>query len=148
MAADIEMPDLAKKLSEWRAALPGKFRAALEKIKPRIILNIRGNFNSSATASGRDWKKRREIGDGHPLLMDTGTLLQAAVGGGAGHISEITADTLDTGVSFDRVPYSRVHQYGYPPKNIPQREYLAISRETTDELAEIAADELLGVFFD
>lgn len=148
MAADIEFDNLEAKLNEWADKLAGPHRNTLEKLKPPIVLNIRGNFNSSATAGGVNWPPRKVQGDGHPLLMDTGLLMQASVGSGPGHISEITDTQLDFGVSRDRIPYARVHQYGFRDRNIPKREYMAISHKTVDTLAQVAADELLNVFLD
>ena len=34
--------------------------------------SVRDNFTSSASPDGSNWPPRKQVGDGHPLLIDTG----------------------------------------------------------------------------
>jgi len=125
----------------------GPYGKPLEECRDLAAQNIRDNFTSSATPGGESWPPRKILGDGHPLLMDTGKLLQAATGGGAGNVSRVSSHELDYGVSLDAVPYARAHDLGYPPRNLPERHYLGVSEETVDEfemlIGNFIADELI-----
>ena len=106
---------------------------------------IRDNFTSSATPDNEDWPPRKRIGDGHPLLIDTGAMLQAATGAGPGAESEISKDGMgehELAVSIDAgaIPYAATHQYGDPRRNIPQREFFGMHEVAIDEAETIIAD--------
>lgn len=111
---------------------------------------IRDNFTSSATPDNENWlpRKPRKGDDGHPILIDKGPLLQAATGGGPGHISRIESRSLAVGVDLDVVKYARAHNYGVPERNLPQREYLGMRKERADEcsgkFAEYVEREIIG----
>ncbi len=100
---------------------------------------VRDNFTSSATPSDSNWLPRKIDGDGHPLLIDKGNLLQAATGGGAGHIARVFENTAEIGVDLTIVAYARAHNYGNPARRLPQREFLGMREERQAE-----AEELLG----
>ena len=105
--------------------------------------SIRDNFTSSATPDGANWPPRKRKGDGHPLLIDTGALLQAATGGGAGHIEQLDAREVTMGVDGRVIPYAATHNYGRDP--IARREYLGLKTEHEDACADIIGDGLLEV---
>jgi phage gpG-like protein len=113
----------------------------LERCYPVVVQSIRDNFTSSATPDGIGWPPRKIEGDGHPLLMETGALLQAATGGGPGHINEIEEGTdLVVGVTLDVVPYARAQALGYGPRNLPSRQYLGLTKAGEDQCAMILMD--------
>lgn len=107
---------------------------------------IRDNFNSSASPDNENWvpRKPRRGDDGHPLLMDRGPLIQAATGGGSGHISRVGDRDVGVGVDLDVVPYARAHNYGYSPRNLPQREFLGLRAERVAECEEAIGDYVLS----
>jgi len=113
----------------------------IEESYQAILQNIRDNFTSSVTPGGDPWPERKIEGDGHPLLMDTGALLQAATGGGAGHIVVLEPRALEFGVSADTIPYAASHEFGYMERNLPARSYLGAGKETLAEIGEEMADE-------
>lgn len=103
----------------------------LELCYPEVVQSNRDNFNSQATPQGRDWKERKDPGDGHPLLQESGDMMQAAVGGGPGHIHHIETDdegrSLVVGVDLDIIAYARAQALGYKPNNLPARNYLGLT---------------------
>lgn len=101
---------------------------------------FRDNFTSSASPDNENWRPRKKEGDGHPLLIDRGDLLQAATGGGAGHISRVEGDEIAIGVNLDVIPYARAHNYGRPEINLPQREWLGVQPERTGEIEDLVAE--------
>ncbi len=102
---------------------------------------VRDNFTSSATPDNANWPPRKLKGDGHPLLIDTGALLQAATGGGAGHIEQIDAREVAMGVDGRVIPYAATHNYGRGA--IPQREYAGLRPDHVDACLDLIADGLL-----
>ena len=103
---------------------------------PIILDGVADNFDKSQTAAGVRWPDRKDPGPTHPLLILDGDLKVAAT---YGNINRVVGDTLEVGVSKDTIPYAGVHQYGYPDRNIAQREYLAMSNATIDHCCQIVA---------
>lgn len=115
----------------------------LEKCRPVTLQGVRDNFNSSADPDNIDWPPRKPNpkDDGHPLLIDTGALMQAATGGGAGSIKENDGRQLAVGVDSNTIPYAAIHNFG--GKRTPQREYMGVDDEIADQIAEIIEDNIL-----
>ena len=151
------------------ADVPAAFDAA-----ERIVLDgVGDNFAREQTADGMGWPPRKDPGDGHPLLNDTGALLAAAIGKGMGAVKRIVDGCeLQLGVEVAEegsLAGAMIHQEGgvIVPVNkkvlswvdsggtrhfakrvvIPQREYMAMSEETIDKATEAVADELLAAMF-
>lgn len=117
-----------------------------EQVHPMLLASFRDRFTSSASADGAAWPARKDPGDGHPLLMETGALMQAATGGGAGAFAEIETRELSAGVDMQGgseggIPGAGVHQFGYAERNIPARPYLEADDETLVEIGEVLADD-------
>ncbi len=144
--SDIDFEQFGEHLNGVVSAIEtGDFEPVLrERVRPLVLQSIRDNFNSSAGADGSGWPARKRQGDGHPLLMESGALMQAATGGGAGHVTKIDAKELSVGVDKGAggggIPGAAVHQFGFPRKNIPPRPYLEARDEALDEAAEEIAD--------
>jgi phage gpG-like protein len=119
---------------------------AIEEAYAAVLQNIRDNFTSSATPGGDPWPERKIAGDGHPLLMDTGDLIQAATGGGSGHVVKLEPRSLLAGVDVEAIPYAATHQFGDSTRNIPSREYLGAGEETLIDIGEAIADNGLDFF--
>lgn len=124
----------------------GPYTEPLGDCLPVIYQSVRDNFTSSATPDDVSWPARKIEGDGHPLLIDTGAMLQAAVGSGSGRVQEVGSFDLAVGVDGSVIPYAATHNFG--SKNMPSREYMGISEEHEDECERIIADfvmqEILG----
>jgi hypothetical protein len=99
---------------------------------------------------GSAWPPRKDPGDGHPLLIETGALQAAATGKHAASVHRIVDRTelqlgVDPGASNEGgIPWAVTHQEGNPAVNIAQREFAGISDETADKCAEIVADHKLA----
>jgi len=124
--------------ADWSPTLGGA-------VRDQALQGIRDNFTSSADPDNQSWPARKVVGDGHPLLIDTGKLMQAATGGGAGRLSQVTSRELALGVNPSVVPYAAVHNNG--GSKMPKREYMGNRPERLDAIEEIIADaglEILG----
>lgn len=109
--------------------------------------SVRDNFNSQATPDGQNWPARKIPGDGHPLLMDKGPLLQAATGGGAGQIEIIQGREVEMGVDGRVIPYAATHNFGDADRNIPSREYAGLKPDHENACEQLIADGLLAEVF-
>ncbi len=109
-----------------------------------ILDNIDSNFHQQQTASGEPWPPHAPATVArygvHPLLILEGHLQEAALGG-ANSVREIRdGNTLVLGVDADQIEYAHVQNDGSLDGRIPQREYMAISEDTAQQCAEVAAE--------
>lgn len=122
--------------------------------KDRVMEGFYDNFQNERTPGAGRWPKRKRPKPDHPLLQKTGALMRAVIGAGAGHVERITSLDgiaqleigVDKGVNQGGLPGAAVHNFGYPKKNIPQREYLALNNEAVKDCAGIMADVMVRVF--
>lgn len=98
------------------------------------------NFETSSDPEGIPWAPRKNPGDGHPLLIDTGTLFGAASGLGEGRIIEIGKREATVGVEGTAVPYAAIHNNGGETRPMPQREYMGMREEDIVQAEEVLAD--------
>jgi phage gpG-like protein len=109
--------------------------------------STRDAFTSSADPiTDSDWAPRVDPGDGHPLLIDTGALLQAATGGGAGHVRVVSPREMVSGVDKGAVVYAAVHNFGWPDRNIPQRRYLGFTRRSVRRCRDVVVEHARNFF--
>lgn len=110
------------------------------------------NFAAQAGPHSGEWAPRKKqgsgkIGDkdaGHPLEIKTGAMFLAETSDfGAGAITDIGPRGAVLAVDPDVIPYAAAQNYGYPKRNLPQRESFDIQDETADRMAERVADEIL-----
>lgn len=153
MNDQINVEDIERHCAELATALDSAdLSPVLAAVRPIAMQAHRDNFTSSASPDGATWQDRKRVGDGHPLLIDTGDLLQAATGGGAGTIVIIVDREMTLGVDGATIPYAAIHNYGgtlhwyngeQRGADMPQREFLGMS-----ELRLIEADRVVteGVF--
>lgn len=126
----------------------GDFEPVLRsEVRPLVLQSIRDNFNSSAGADGAAWPARKIAGDGHPLLIQAGTLLQAATGAGPGHVTEADARELSVGVNTEAAGLggARAHQFGSVQQNIPARPYLDARDDALEAAGEAIADRVASL---
>lgn len=130
----------------------GSFTPALEQCHQEVNQAHRDNFTSSASPEGIAWpaRKPRRGDDGHPLLMETGAMLQAATGGGAGHVGRVGNRTMeagiDTSIQQGGIPGARAHEFGYPERNLPARPWLGASEKHLEACDNFIADHGLKFF--
>lgn len=139
--------EFAREMGQFGEALvAAPLRPAMEAARGLLRQNVRDNFTSSAGPDGQAWPARKTVGDGHPLLMDTGALMQAATGGGAGAMSIVEDRAVEIGVDASvrqgGIPGARRHEFG--GGGIPARPYLGASEPTLDKIGETIADAALG----
>ena len=142
--AEAEMAALAEGLE----SLP--LTEAMQDCSLVMKQSMRDSFNSRATPDNADWPPRKRIGDGHPLLQNKGNLLQAATGGGAGHIEQVGKRDVAIGVDGSVIPYAATHNFG---RNwgrgapIPQREYAGLTPEGLENCEEIIGGHVMQEVF-
>jgi len=141
-AKPIDMAKFGDHLKEVGKAIEGEEMASvMAESYDAIVQNVRDNFTSSVTPGGDPWPERKKIGDGHPLLIESGDLLQASTGGGSGHIKVIEPRAVEMGVSADSIRHAATHNFGDPSRNIPSREYLGASEDTLEQIGEEIAKD-------
>jgi hypothetical protein len=115
-----------------------------EVARPLVLQGERDLFTSSVSPDGQAWAPRVHIGDGHPILMDKGNLLQAATGGGAGHISQIMPRELVLGVEGG-VSGAIYHTEG--TSRMEARPFMGATESTEEKIGEQLADFVLERVF-
>ena len=69
-----------------------------------------------------------------PILRKTNSLAMAH-----------TVELIENGVSVvNRKPYQAVHNFGYPPRNIPERRYMLFQDGEVKEYTEIVTNHILS----
>lgn len=133
------------------AILEGPYDEPLAVCEQVTRQAIRDNFNSQASPDNVDWPPRKNPGDGHPLLIDTGAMMQAATGGGPGGDSRQFQDTgehvLELSIDGSTIPYAATHNYGDPRRNMPQREFFGMHEAAIDEAEQVIADFVMTQIF-
>jgi hypothetical protein len=135
-----------ERLDRISREFPGDMDEGLMLCVPEVYEGIGTNFDRQATASGVAWPARKDKDPDldHPLLHLTGALEEAATGVNANLKPRIEDNELIMGVAVGEPGTSlggaRVHQEGYPEKNIAQREYLGFTPEAVDRCVDILAD--------
>lgn len=128
-----------------RAPLTAEMRTARDIIHD----SVSGNFANETAPDGPAWAPRKDPGDGHPILHETGALEAAATGVGPGAINDVQGRSVDVGVDQDSVdlggiPGARAHNEGDPSRNLPQREFMAPTEEALDRIGEVIGDGVAG----
>ncbi len=92
---------------------------------------------------GGGWPARKDNLP-HPLLVLSGRLKAAATQAGGGRTCpENDGRELAAGVEKSpSLPYTHVHQYGWPGRNIPARPFIDINEQTVDTCEGTVADAL------
>ncbi len=112
--------------------------------RPLILQDERDHFTSSVSPDGQPWAPRVILGDGHPILVDKGDLLQAATGGGPGHISQVSPQELVLGVQGD-ISGAIYHAEG--TSRMPARPFMGATESTEEKIEERLADFILDKVF-
>ncbi len=121
---------------------------SIHAAKLAVLQGVGENFRNASGPDGTKWPPRRRVGDGHPLLIDTTLMSQAAIGLGQGKIDVEDFREFTVGVNGSVVPYASKHQNGDPMDNLPQREFMGASDKTLSDIGEMFADDLISVFLE
>ncbi len=139
-----EMREIARRLTSETLAGP------LAELVPILRAGFARNFQQQVDSQGGGWPARQD-NEPHPLLNETGSLLDAAAGDGPGAVDQVEDRALavgvDKGTDLGGIPGAAVHNFGFPPMHIPQREYLYASEDTLDECCESLADGAYTIVF-
>lgn len=118
------------------------------------------NFDRASSPDGTVWPARKSnrsrrtptgaLDEG--LLDDTGALKAAATGEGAGGVVRVDGGRtllvgVDKSVDLGGLGGAAVHNFGYSPQNIPQREYLAVSPGVLDACVDTFIDGAATIVF-
>lgn len=140
----MELSEFQSRLARISQDFPGETDEILRACAPVVLEGIQDNFRNSRSAGGEPWPPRKDPKPQHPLLILTGALEASATGKGTNSINRVRDGVLEIGVTKGDPGTSlggaAVHQFGYPEKNIAQREYLGFSEDTMDACAETVAD--------
>lgn len=138
MAEPIQAADMVQAMANLgRQLADAPLDEPLERVAARLQEGFADNFQRAADSEGSPWPARKDPVPQHPLLQLTGALLASV----QSDTPDIAGRTIHVGVDGSAgIPYARVHQFGYPPRNIAQREYLYASEDVLAECAELIAD--------
>lgn len=134
---------LGGSLADFQSAL-AESEPALRQIADDFRAVIERQFESEGRAGGTPWAPRRDIlqrtPTTQPLLVRTGALRDSFIRpGAAGHVEEITDQTLTLG---SRLPYAIFHQTG--TRRMPARPIIVLKEERTSRWTEIATRTIEG----
>ena len=140
------LSEIAADLANIRDAMEdAPLEQAMQSCTQRVLESFDENFQKSANPDGVPWPPRKR-GGSWPLLIKTGALHAAATGTHPASIKRIAdrdlAVGVDKSVKDGGIPGAAVHNFGYPPRNIPQREYLRPRSDALEDCGEIIADAI------
>lgn len=122
------------------------FTKPLKQCRLLIASETKKNFDEGHSPDGTIWaplKGPRSHGRGGTKpLVDRGILMAsttAAEGGGRGSVNVLLPDQLIFGTNLE---YAAVHNYGFAPRNIPQRQFAGINDRTLEKIDNIFGDFL------
>jgi len=127
----------------------GSFDKSLGAVGIVIQEGIARNFSRQTDSDGAPWPDRVGEDDiAHPMLIETGALLAAATGTGAGSIRRVVNGRavevgVDKSVEMGGIPGAAVHNFGHEfgAFKVPQREWLYATGEVLDEAAAVFAEQ-------
>jgi phage gpG-like protein len=114
--------------------LNSDFLPEMEKISLMMYDSVEENF----IAGGRpnQWPPLKKTGlKSH--LIKTGALLASIT-------SSFDKESARVGTNTNEIPYAAVHQFGYPPKNIPMRQYLMFQESDKQAILEIISTAIFS----
>lgn len=138
LAREIPMQDFGMEIEMVRGRIEeASLQDELEQCRHLINHDIEDNFLNSETPDGQKWPERVDPGDGHPLLVLSMALMLAAVGEGPGGIQTVGDRSLSMNIDLAVIPYARAQDRGFPPNNLPARNYFGARQSTLDKCRRI-----------
>lgn len=121
----------------WQPLSPGRIKQRSKRVEGAINRRVGKELRMSGIKVNRGARrsavKHLTAMADMPILRDTGRL-----------VNSLTSKSSEqNAVVGTNVIYSRVHQYGYPQKNIPKRQYLYLTLPERQELVKIIDWELV-----
>lgn len=118
-----------KDMTPIMRAIGGELEAATER-----------NFDDEGARIAAKWKpSRRALEQKGQTLRDTGRLVASISAGGAGHVSEVTPQSVFVGTN---VEYAAIHQFGgragrNRKVEIPDRPFFGLNQQDEQDIAEL-----------
>lgn len=104
---------------------------------------IWNNFIRTEGPTGAKWPPRVDNLP-HPLLFKSGRMLDAAIGEGAGSITEIGPEDALMGIEDSVIEYAKYQQHG--TRKMPARPYYHAGSQTLDNMTDKMASETMRLF--
>ena len=149
-----ELAEIGRRLSE------ASLDAPLGECVPVLRAGVSDNFEAAVGSDGTPWPPRKlnasrvvpVSGLDESLLVDTGPLRDAAAGDGAGAVARILGGRtllvgVDKSVHEGGLPGAAAHNFGHPPGNLSQREYLYAPPVVLDRTVVVLAEGVLTEIF-
>ncbi len=144
ISQDISLTDLPRYLADVaaRAAHPD-LTVPINRIGIYLASEAKLNFDRQQTPDGVPWAafkhppSKRRGGPSAKLLRDTDVLMASLTARGAGHVEQVTPNSLLWGTA---VPYGQFHQWG--TITIPARPFIGVSQPMLDTVEDILFDYL------
>jgi len=152
MIEQIKADDMPEVMGQMAADLrDNPLTNTLEAVGELIQQGIAANFYKAEGPDGTRWAARKDDLP-HPELIDTGALFAAATGEHTASILRVqhgrTLEVgLDKSVDDGGIKGAAVHNFGYPPRKIPQREWLYATDDVLDEAARLIAERGITELF-
>lgn len=147
MADAIQTEDIAAFMDRLESHfMAARVPQAMQEAVVTVQESFRKRFDSQSAPDGSAWPARKPPTGGWPLLNKTGALKDAATGAGAGAIAEsgdkFATVGINKSVNQGGIPGAAVHNFGFPERNIPQREFIGVEEPALLNIEEMIADEL------
>jgi phage gpG-like protein len=134
----IDSSDFDKKMDQILADVNGQKMMRMISLDAELSIDENftqeGRYQNSYEAIGgnKEWKKRKRIGNGHPVLSDKLKMRNSVKAEVSDGILVLSAKALSK-KGFD---YAPVHQLGSRKKNIPARPFMCIAPKDLDKMIE------------
>lgn len=125
-----------------RAIVNASYERPLEGAVEEFREGIWTNFLKKQGPSGAPWADRVDNLP-HPLLFKTGAMLEAAIGEGAGAITEIGPEEALTGIDDAVIDYAKYHMTG--TRKMPARPYHYAGDDTLQRMNDRVASESMSL---
>lgn len=117
-------------VDKWVDGLENSKPKALRSMGNYMLRSTRERYRATKSPDGKTWKPTKHKGKRWVrTLYAFGDLFRSIV------FFKVNNNTVGVGTNL---PYAAAHQYGYKPKNIPQRKYLGFSGKDIEKLKDIA----------
>ncbi len=150
MAAPIQAADAEKATAQLEQQFNQlSFDEPLKECAQELRQGMAENFASKTDAKGNAWPARKNPGDGHPLLIDTGALLLGVTSpGSSDHVENIASNELMIGVTreIQGVPKAVALNFGFEKNNLPARQFIYGRADRVDKCGELIADFAMDLF--
>lgn len=125
---------------------PGWAPLKASSIRKSVAKNLQARLKKMTNAQLVAHEKKaqnQKTGQNRMILRKTGMLMASAtVPGARGNVFKKEGSTLIWGTDLI---YAGVHNKGYPPRNIPKREFMVIRKEWMDQITNYVAEQAFQI---